>query len=200
MRPDCQTGGVSNRPLIAVGAVILSGGTAVRLAGADKASIEIHGRTLLEYALDAVIDANEVVVVGEWVPTNRPVTFTREDPPLGGPAAGLLAGLDAFPAPPRQLVVLAVDMPRVTLGTIARLRDAAALRDGAVLVDGQGRRSLAYVLDTEVLAARRPAYGDEFGMSLRALFGDMDLAAVPAVDGESRDVDTYEDLRDLRSE
>jgi molybdopterin-guanine dinucleotide biosynthesis protein A len=200
MHPDCQTGGVSNRPLIAVGAVILSGGTAVRLAGADKASIEIHGRTLLEYALDAVIDANEVVVVGEWVPTNRPVTFTREDPPLGGPAAGLLAGLDAFPAPPRQLVVLAVDMPRVTLGTIARLRDAAALRDGAVLVDGQGRRSLAYVLDTEVLAARRPAYGDEFGMSLRALFGDMDLAAVPAVDGESRDVDTYEDLRDLRSE
>jgi molybdopterin-guanine dinucleotide biosynthesis protein A len=200
MHPDCQTGGVSNRPLITVGAVILSGGTAVRLAGADKASIEIHGRTLLEYALDAVIDANEVVVVGEWVPTNRPVTFTREDPPLGGPAAGLLAGLDAFPAPPRQLVVLAVDMPRVTLGTIARLRDAAALRDGAVLVDGQGRRSLAYVLDTEVLAARRPAYGDEFGMSLRALFGDMDLAAVPAVDGESRDVDTYEDLRDLRSE
>jgi molybdopterin-guanine dinucleotide biosynthesis protein A len=198
MHPDCQTGQVSNRPATAIGAVILSGGTAARLSGADKASIEIHGRTLLEYALDAVMDAGEVVVVGEWVPTNRPVTFTREDPPLGGPAAGVLAGLDAFIAPPRQLVVLAVDMPRVTLDTIARLRDAATLRDGAVLVDGSGRRSLAYVLDTEVLQARRPAYGDEFGMSLRALFGDMDLAAVPAVDGETRDVDTFEDLRDLR--
>ncbi|WP_238473543.1 molybdenum cofactor guanylyltransferase [Nocardioides cavernaquae] len=189
---------MSNRPATALGAVILSGGTAVRLAGADKASIEIHGRTLLEYALDAVMDAGEVVVVGEWVPTNRPVTFTREDPPLGGPAAGVLAGLDAFIAPPRQLVVLAVDMPRVTLDTIARLRDAAHLRDGAVLVDGSGRRSLAYVLDTEVVAARRPAYGDEFGMSMRTLLGDMDLAAVPAVEGETRDVDTFADLRDLR--
>ncbi|RJS45885.1 molybdopterin-guanine dinucleotide biosynthesis protein [Nocardioides cavernaquae] len=198
MDPDCQTGQVSNRPATALGAVILSGGTAVRLAGADKASIEIHGRTLLEYALDAVMDAGEVVVVGEWVPTNRPVTFTREDPPLGGPAAGVLAGLDAFIAPPRQLVVLAVDMPRVTLDTIARLRDAAHLRDGAVLVDGSGRRSLAYVLDTEVVAARRPAYGDEFGMSMRTLLGDMDLAAVPAVEGETRDVDTFADLRDLR--
>jgi molybdopterin-guanine dinucleotide biosynthesis protein A len=198
MDPDCQTGRVSNPRATALGAVILSGGTAARLSGADKASIEIHGRTLLEYALDAVMDAGEVVVVGEWVPTNRPVTFTREDPPLGGPAAGLLAGLDAFVAPPHQLVVLAVDMPRVTLDTIARLRDAASLRDGAVLVDASGRRSLAYVLDTDVLQARRPAYGDEFGMSLRALLADLDLAAVPAVDGETRDVDTFEDLRDLR--
>ncbi len=189
---------MSNRPATAIGAVILSGGTAARLSGADKASIEIHGRTLLEYALDAVMDAGEVVVVGDWVPTNRPVTFAREDPPLGGPAAAVLAGLDAFIAPPRQLVVLAVDMPLVTLDTIARLRDAAALRDGAVLVDGSGRRSLAYVLDTEVLQAKRPAYGDEFGMSLRALFGGLDLAAVPAVAGETRDVDTFEDLRDLR--
>jgi molybdopterin-guanine dinucleotide biosynthesis protein A len=198
MDPDCQTDRVSNPRATALGAVILSGGTAARLSGADKASIEIHGRTLLEYALDAVMDAGEVVVVGEWVPTTRPVTFTREDPPLGGPAAGVLAGLDAFLAPPRQLVVLAVDMPRVTLDTIARLRDAATLRDGAVLVDGSGRRSLAYVLDTDVLQARRPAYGDEFGMSLRALLADLDLAAVPAVDGETRDVDTFEDLRDLR--
>jgi molybdopterin-guanine dinucleotide biosynthesis protein A len=189
---------VSNRPASALGAVILSGGTAARLSGADKASIEVHGRTLLEYALDAVIDAGEVVVVGEWVPTNRPVTFTREDPPLGGPAAGVLAGLDAFVTPPRQLVVLAVDMPRVTLDTIARLRDAATLRDGAVLVDGSGRRSLAYVFDTDVLQIRRPAYGEEFGMSLRALVRDMDLAAVPAIDGEERDLDTFADLRDLR--
>lgn len=189
---------MSNRPATALGAVILSGGTAARLSGADKASIEVHGRTLLEYALDAVVDAGEVVVVGDWVPTNRPVTFTREDPPLGGPAAGVLAGLDAFIALPRQLVVLAVDMPRVTLDTITRLRDAASLRDGAVLVDGSGRRSLAYVLDTVVLQTRRPAYGSEFGMSLRALIGDMDLAAVPATDGEERDLDTFADLRDLR--
>ena len=44
-------------------AVVLAGGTAVRLDGADKASVELHGRTLLTWALDAVLDAAEVVVV-----------------------------------------------------------------------------------------------------------------------------------------
>jgi hypothetical protein len=49
-----------------------------------------------------------------------------------------------------------------------------------------------------VLQIRRPAYGEEFGMSLRALVRDMDLASVPAIDGEERDLDTFADLRDLR--
>ena len=186
------------RPVVALGGIILAGGTGARLDGADKASIELHGRTLLEYALDAVMDASEVVVVGDWVPTNRPVTFTREDPPLGGPAAGVIAALDAFAARPRQVVVLAVDMPRVTLTTIGRLRAAAELRDGAVLVDGHARRTLAYVLDAEVLRARRPAYGEEYGMSMRALLDGLDLAAVPALDDEDRDIDSWADLRDLR--
>ena len=38
-------------------AVVLAGGTAARLGGADKASIELHGRTLLTHALDALVDA-----------------------------------------------------------------------------------------------------------------------------------------------
>lgn len=188
------------RPVISLGAVILAGGTAVRMGGADKAGIELRGRTLLEHALDAVMDAGEVVVVGEWVPTERPVSFTREDPPLGGPAAGVLAGLDAFAADPRQLVVLAVDMPRVGMDTISRLRDAAELRDGAVLVDGHGRHALAYVLDTATLRARRPGHEEEHGLPLRRLLEGLDLAAVPAVGDEARDVDSYEDLAELRGE
>ena len=67
-------------------AVILTGGTGVRLGGVDKASIEIAGQTLLEHALTATAVADEVVVVGPQVPTSRPVTWTREDPPGGGPA------------------------------------------------------------------------------------------------------------------
>ena len=158
MRPPCQTCGMALSPRItagriAVGAVVLAGGTAVRMGGVDKASIELDGRTLLEHALDAVLDASEVVVVGEWVRTNRPVTFTREDPSHGGPAAGLLAGLDAFAGTPRQLAVLAVDMPRVTLSTMDRLRTAAEGHDGSVLCGPDGRRVLAYVFDTERLRA-----------------------------------------------
>ena len=51
-------------------AVVLAGGTAARMGGADKAGIELGGRTLLQHALDAVVDAVEVVVVGDPVPTD----------------------------------------------------------------------------------------------------------------------------------
>ena len=42
-------------------------------------------------ALAAVACAGRIVVVGPPQETSRPVDFVREDPPLGGPAAGLLA-------------------------------------------------------------------------------------------------------------
>jgi molybdopterin-guanine dinucleotide biosynthesis protein A len=188
---------MSPLPPIALGAVILAGGTAVRMGGVDKASIEFRGRTLLELALDAVIDATEVVVVGEWVRTNRPVTFTREDPAQGGPAAGLLAGLDAFARRPRQLAVLAVDMPLVTMATMARLRTAAEGHDGAVLTGTDGRRQLVYLLDVDRLQAVRPEYGEEYGLPMKLLTAELDLAEVAAIGDEARDVDGWTDLRDL---
>lgn len=182
-----------HRP-IALGAVILAGGTALRLGGADKASLELDGRSLLDWALDAVVDASEVVVVGDHLPTERPVTFVREDPPLGGPAAGILAGVDAFAGVPKELVLLAVDMPRVTLTTIGRLRAAAEGRDGAVLVDARGRRALAYVVSAAALAGVRPPVEEVHGLPLRTLVESLDLAAVPAQGDEARDVDSWADL------
>lgn len=178
--------------------VVLAGGTAARMDGVDKAGLELGGRTLLEIALDAFSDADEVVVVGpRTVPTARPVTFTREDPPLGGPVAGLLAGVDALLHPPALVGVLAVDMPRVTSYTMRRLRRAAHGHDGAFLVDGQGRRHLAGVLDAGRLAAVRPDLEHQHAMAMRTLLGGLDLAAVPADGAEHRDVDTWSDLRDL---
>jgi molybdopterin-guanine dinucleotide biosynthesis protein A len=177
--------------------VVLAGGTAARMGGVDKASIELGGRTLLAWALDATVDAGEVVVLGDWVRTERPVTFVREDPPYGGPAAGLLAGLDVFARPPRQVVVLAVDMPRVSMDTVTRLRAAAAGHDGAALHDADGRRQLALVLDVERLRSLAPPYAERHGLPLHRLLGALDLAAVPAVGDEARDIDGWADLRDL---
>jgi molybdopterin-guanine dinucleotide biosynthesis protein A len=179
--------------------VVLAGGTAARMDGIDKAGLELGGRTLLEWSIDAFMDADEVVVVGPpSVPTTRPVTFTREDPPRGGPVAGLLTGVDALLRTPALVGVLAVDMPHVTAYTIRRLREAAAGRDGAFLVDGDGRRQLAGVLAADRLAAVRPDLEHQHGMSLRALLAPLDLAAVPADGGEARDVDTWADWRDLQ--
>ena len=178
--------------------VVLAGGTAARMDGVDKASIELAGRTLLAYAVDAFLDADEVVVVGPaGFRTERPVTSLVEDPPRGGPVAGLLTGVDALLRTPLLVGVLAVDMPRVTPATMRRLRVAAAGRDGAFLVDADGRRQLAGVLDAARLHAVRPDLEGQHGMALHRLLAPLDLAEVAATDDEAVDVDSWADLRDL---
>lgn len=187
-----------------LGAVVLTGGSAARLQGADKASIELGGVTLLEHVLAALCGVHEVVVVGDEVATGRAVTFLREEPAGGGPAAGLLAGLSGFPRPPDLVVVLAVDMPLVTGDTVGRLVGAAgnaSEHDGALLVDGDGRRQyLCAAYRPEVLLAVAPALEEQHGLAVRRLVGNLRLAEVPARGGESRDVDTWEDLLDLRGQ
>ena len=183
-----------------LGAVILAGGTAARMDGVDKAAIELDGVTLLERALAATVTAVEVVVVGEQVPTTRPVTWTRENPRSGGPAAGMLAGMDAFLRAPELLAVLAVDMPRVTPGTFVRLvEEVVEGYDGAVLVDEADRAQVCAVYRWSALVAARPASReDEFGLPLHQLLRPLRLARVASVGQESVDIDTWQDLTRLR--
>jgi len=177
---------------------VLTGGGAVRFQGADKASIEIAGVTLLEHALAALSEVPEVVVVGDEVSTSRPVGFVREDPPGGGPAAGLLAGLRGFPALPRLVMVLAVDMPLVTTATVNRLM-LSAEEDGALLVDEEGRRQyLCAIYRSEALLGAAPALEEQHGLPMRRLVSGLRLGEVAAVGWEARDVDTWEDLTELR--
>ncbi len=157
---------------------------------------------MLEKAITATVSAEEVVVVGEQVLTSRPVTWTREDPADGGPAAGLLAGIDVFLVPPELVCVLAVDMPRVTPSTVARLVDALTeddQADAAVVIDEHGRQqTLAGVYRYSALMSARPANREhEHGLSIRNLVSALRTIGVRAVGEEARDVDTWEDLRAL---
>ncbi|MCL2544198.1 MAG: NTP transferase domain-containing protein [Nocardioidaceae bacterium] len=178
-------------------AVVLAGGRAIRLGGFDKATIEVDGRLLLDYALDAVMDAAEVVVVGRQAPTERPVTFVREDPRYGGPVAGLLTGRDHLLRTVPTVAVLAVDMPRLTFSTFRRLHEAAEGHDGAILVGPDGRRQLAFVVRLERLDAVDPGPEGRHDAALHRLLAPLDLAEVPAIGSEWRDVDSWADLRDL---
>jgi molybdopterin-guanine dinucleotide biosynthesis protein A len=182
--------------------VVLIGGTGARLGGTDKAALELDGVSLLERAIRATAAAEEVVVVGDPVDTSRPVTWAREEPAGGGPAAGLLAGLDALLRPPDLVLVLAVDMPRVTQSTVSRLVAAvlaAPDADAAVLVDASRRRqTLAGVYRFGALMSARPVdRQQEHGLAIRRLVGGLRFVDVTGIADETRDVDTWSDLRAL---
>lgn len=183
---------VPARPL-PYAAVVLAGGRGSRLGGVDKGGVEVDGVPLLERVLAALAPEAPVVVVGPARPTSRPVVFTREDPPLGGPVAGLYAGLDALPHPlPPLVAVTAVDMGWLRDDTFDRLVAAAQGHDGAFLHATDGWRQLCGVVSAERLAAVRPEAAD--GLSVRRLLAPLDLAAVEPTDREADDVDTWEDV------
>jgi molybdenum cofactor guanylyltransferase len=173
-------------------AVVLAGGRSSRLGGRHKPGLPVAGRTLLDHALTAVSAAAATVVVGPEVPTCRPVRWTREDPPGGGPVAGLAAGLAALTVDAAEVAVLAADLPGLTPATLDRLR-AASTADGALLCDANGRRQwLIGVWRTE--AVRRALPADPAGRSLRSVLGTLTGTDVPELPGESADVDTPADL------
>ena len=71
-------------------------------------------------------------------------------------------------------------MPHLTPTTFRRLLEAAAERDGAVLVDPEGRRQLALVVDPARLDAVRPGHEEQHNLPLHRLLAALDLAEVPA--------------------
>lgn len=178
--------------------MILAGGGGARLGGADKASLDVGGRTLLERALDAVEEIEMVAVAGPPRETSRPVVFAVEDPTGGGPAAGLLTALvDGLGVTEGLVAVVAVDLPGVVAPTLRRLM-LAADRDGALLVDADGRRQhLCGVYAVPALLAAAPPREDWHGLPMHRLLAGLRLAEVEAVGDEAHDIDTWADHRAL---
>ncbi len=182
-------------------AVVLAGGEGRRLGGVSKADVVVAGRTLLDAALEAVAGAERRVVVGPAELARPGVPTTLEDPPLGGPVAGIASGLDHLAAGGAPWVaVLACDVPRAAtlLPLLATRLAADPVTDGAVVVDGEGHRQPLVgmyrrpSLDRAVAALA--ADGGVHGRSVRALVGGLALAEVPDPDGLSADADTWEDV------
>lgn len=169
-------------------AVVLAGGRARRMGGADKPALVVGRRTLLDSVLVAVADAQTVVVVGPQRATCRPVTWAREDPPGGGPVAALAAALPLVTA--GVVAVLAADLPFLDATTVRALRRALE-RDGALLVDADGRDQLLVgVWRTQPLRQALSPFDARLGSVLGRLRADR-----VAVDGRPWfDCDTEEDV------
>lgn len=176
-------------------AVLLAGGRGSRLGGVHKPALVVAGSTLLDRCVHAVADAEPVVVVGPETATATPALWTREQPPGGGPVAGLAAGLELI-GDAVTVAVLAADLAGITADTVSRLRKAVQA-DGAVLDDGHTQWLIGVWRADSLrkVLPRNPA-----GASLRSVLGTLDFARVAALPGETVDVDTPADLARVASQ
>lgn len=181
-------------------AVVLAGGAGRRLGGPDKPGQLVGGRSLLDRVLDAVAAAEQTVVVGPERPTARPVSWVREEPPGGGPVAGLAAGLSRVRAP--VTVLLAGDLPFLTPSIVALLLDSAGKGNGALLVDEGGRDQLLVgAWRTQALREAVPAdpAGGRLSDVLTGLAPYRLSLSAPAEPAPWFDCDTAQDLARARA-
>ncbi|QPL96608.1 molybdenum cofactor guanylyltransferase [Streptomyces clavuligerus] len=187
-------------------AVVLAGGAARRLGGADKPGLSVGARSLLDRVLSACRDAATTVVVGDRRATPRPVLWARETPPGGGPLAALDAGLRRLGPESQQVLVLSADLPFLSAPTVRRL--IAALdtggREAALLVDADGREQpLVAAYRTEPvrreLALLATEYGSLAGLPLRLLPEQLEVVRVTDRPSASFDCDTWEDIAAARA-
>lgn len=174
--------------------VVLAGGASRRFGGVDKATLVLEGASLLDRVLTATESAASTVVVGPERSTRRPVQWTQEDPPAGGPVAGVAAGLPFGTA--SVVVLVSCDLPWLTAAEVAWLVDGLGEYDGHGLRDNGGREQpLAAAYRREALSAAIQAVGDPRDQSVRRSFAPLRMRwSEPTQAG--RDVDTWADLDD----
>lgn len=183
--------------------IVLAGGAGRRLGSVAKPTLPVAGEPMLARVLRAGEGARVRVVVGPPdLPVPAGVGWTRERPPGSGPVAALAAGLVAIGSEehgvPRQIAVLAGDLPFLGAGALEALRVALARTgaDVAVYRDSGGRRQLLCGLWWEpVVRAVVPA--EPAGARMSALFDGLRVVEIDHTGADPPpwyDCDTPDDL------
>ncbi|MDR1806381.1 MAG: NTP transferase domain-containing protein [Propionibacteriaceae bacterium] len=188
-------------------AVVLAGGRSRRLGGVDKAAlVGPDGRSALGRAVAACRGAGRMAVVGDQAGRLLPwpgVLWTREEPPFGGPARGIAAGLAVLgEAGPPWVLVLACDLPEAAAG-VARLVAVAAagVEAGSSVVgvtpDGRPQWLLGLYDRAALVTACAQLPGGGSGESVRGLVGALPLQWVTLPFAAAADLDTWTSVRAL---
>jgi molybdenum cofactor guanylyltransferase len=184
-----------------VTAVVLAGGASQRFPP-DKLAQLVEGEPLLDRTLASLPEHFVVVVVGAVRQVARPVIFTSEDPPGGGPAAAMIAGVRrALAESAGVIVVLPADAPlggQAASTLLTRLDDEPGAQ-AVVGVDPYGREqplqlALRPAAARALLAAAGPR--SAAGVSARRLLDALrpGLVSQDLVPAELWDIDTPDQL------
>jgi molybdopterin-guanine dinucleotide biosynthesis protein A/uridine kinase len=184
-----------------VTAVVLAGGASQRFPP-DKLAQLVDDEPLLDRTLASLPDEFAIVVVGSVRAVARPVIFTSENPPGGGPAAALVAGLRrALKESPDTIVVLPADAPlggQAARTLLNRLEDQPSAQ-AVVAVDAHGREqplqlALRPAGAEALVAAGGP--GGAAGVSARRLLDALrpGLISHELAPAELWDIDTADQL------
>jgi molybdopterin-guanine dinucleotide biosynthesis protein A len=174
--------------MVSFDALVLAGGQGRRLGGVDKAELVVDGVRLLDRALAAGAGAERTIVVGPRRRAPNHVLWTREQPPGGGPAAGLAAGLALAGAP--VVVVLAVDLVNADAVRVGRLLGALGEADGVAYRDAGGRLQPLFAAYRRDALVRALEGLDPAGAALTAVLAGLRLGSV-LDDAACRDLDTW---------
>jgi len=175
-----------------VAVVVLAGGTSRRF-GSDKLAAPLGDTTVLDVLVGSLPPGWPVLVVGPRRPLVREVGWVREDPPGGGPLAGVAAALAVLRS--AVVAVVAGDMPYAgpAVATLVSTLLTAPPEVGAVIaVDGTGVPNplLAAYRTAEAFAVLPPSAA---GRPARLLL-EVAHIEITFTDDVVRDIDSPGDL------
>lgn len=193
----------AQNPIQFLAMAILAAGAGARFGG-GKLDAEVGGRRLGSYALGAVRQLGiPKIVVGRPVPefANEAMALgeaqllknRRADEGLGTSVA--LAAMQASAAGAQALLLLAADMPLVSIATLRKLIDATAPGRPAAVTYPNGSGGIPACFPADWFPALAGLTGDQGAGGLLRAAESVDLIEVPPE--ELSDVDTAGDLAAL---
>ncbi|TFD92699.1 molybdopterin-guanine dinucleotide biosynthesis protein [Cryobacterium lactosi] len=198
-------------------AIIVAGGRATRLGGIDKTALVWQGHSLLDGVVAAASGAARICVVGSDADLGGDLLRAVERPRWGGPAAAIVAGLEAVAgdADTDWVLVLAGDLVHADAAVTLLLAELDRINasemtattssapaadrpiDGLIGVDSDGRRQplLAVYRRAALLASARLHPADN--LPVKSLIGSLNLVQLRLPDALTDDVDTPADAARL---
>ena len=190
--------------------IVLAGGTGRRLDGVSKPDVVARGLRLLDHVLAGLERLREqglalgrvCVVAPAEVALPGDVLRALEDPPRGGPVAGIAAGLELLGGsdPVAGLTgILTCDAPlswRALPALHRALAEAGPELDGACARDGDHTQYLLGLYRRRALTAAVTPDGMPLrDTAVRRALGPLHVTAIPTPHDVVRDLDTWAEVR-----